>query len=38
DVMTSILRAGEEGAVITLTTTCDRPEPLSADAARALLK
>ncbi|MEO0746426.1 MAG: Gfo/Idh/MocA family oxidoreductase [Pseudomonadota bacterium] len=38
DVMTSILRAGEEGAVITLSTTCDRPEPLSADAARALLK
>ena len=38
DVMTSILRAGEEASVITLSTTCDRPEPLSAEAARALLK
>lgn len=38
DVMTSVLRAGEEGAVITLSTTCDRPAPLSAQAAAALLK
>ena len=38
DVMTSILRAGEEASVITLSTTCERPEPLSAEAARALLK
>ncbi|MEM7630730.1 MAG: Gfo/Idh/MocA family oxidoreductase [Pseudomonadota bacterium] len=38
DVMTAILRAGEERAVIPLSTTCVRPEPLTAEAARALLK
>ncbi|WP_299372887.1 Gfo/Idh/MocA family oxidoreductase [uncultured Tateyamaria sp.] len=37
DVMTSILTAGEKGEVVTLTTTCDRPAPLPADAAQALL-
>ncbi|WP_299296468.1 Gfo/Idh/MocA family oxidoreductase [uncultured Tateyamaria sp.] len=37
DVMTSILTAGERGEVVTLTTTCDRPTPLPADAAQALL-
>ncbi|WP_299743764.1 Gfo/Idh/MocA family oxidoreductase [uncultured Tateyamaria sp.] len=38
DVMTSILEAGERGEMVTLTTTCERPEPLTADAAQTLLK
>ncbi|WP_299201590.1 Gfo/Idh/MocA family oxidoreductase [uncultured Tateyamaria sp.] len=38
DVMTSILEAGERGEMVTLTTSCERPEPLTADAAQALLK
>ncbi len=38
DVMTSILRAGEEGTVIRLNTTCARPEPLGATDAAALLR
>lgn len=38
DVMTSILKAGETGQVVTLTTTCERPAPLGPDDARALLK
>ncbi len=38
DVMTSVLMAGEKGEMVTLTTTCERPDPLPADAARALLK
>ncbi|WP_299550407.1 Gfo/Idh/MocA family oxidoreductase [uncultured Tateyamaria sp.] len=38
DVMTSILQAGEQGEMITLNTTCARPEPLTAEAAQALLK
>jgi predicted dehydrogenase len=38
DVMTSILKAGETGQVITLSTTCERPAALPPDAARALLK
>ena len=37
DVMTSILRSGETGAFVELTTTCTRPEPLGPEAARALL-
>ena len=37
DVMTAILRAGEERKFITLTTTCERPDALSPDQARALL-
>jgi len=37
DVMTSILDAGEKGEVVTLTTSCARPAPLSGDAAQALL-
>lgn len=37
DVMTSILRAGEERRFIDLTTTCERPAALSPDEARALL-
>ena len=38
DVMTSILKAGETGQVITLTTTCERPAALGPDEAQALLK
>lgn len=38
DVMTSILVAGDTGKMITLSTTCARPEPLTAEAAQALLK
>jgi predicted dehydrogenase len=38
DVMTAILRAGETGAFEVLTTTCDRPDPLGPEAARALMK
>lgn len=38
DVMTSLLKAGESGAVVTLTTTCERPAPLGPDEAQALLK
>jgi predicted dehydrogenase len=37
DVMTSILKSGEMGAFVDLQTTCTRPEPLSPEAARALL-
>ena len=37
DVMTSILRAGEIGEWADIATTCDRPAPLSPDAALALL-
>jgi predicted dehydrogenase len=37
DVMTSILRSGEERRFIDLTTSCARPEPLSPAEAQALL-
>ena len=37
DVMTSALRAGEEGAFVELSTTCTRPEPLGPAEAQALL-
>ena len=37
DVMTSILRSGETGTFIDMTTTCDRPDALGPDAAQALL-
>jgi predicted dehydrogenase len=37
DVMSSILKSGEAGAFVDLTTTCTRPEPLGPEAARALL-
>jgi len=36
--MTSILRAGETGQVITLQTTCERPAALGIEEARALLR
>jgi predicted dehydrogenase len=38
DVMTSLLKAGETGKVITLTTTCTRPAALKPKDALALLK
>ena len=38
DVMTSILKAGETGQVMTLRTTCERPAALGPDEARALLR
>ena len=38
DVMLSILKAGETGEVVTLSTTCVRPEALGPDAARALMR
>ncbi|MDB5505969.1 MAG: Gfo/Idh/MocA family oxidoreductase [Devosia sp.] len=38
DVMTSLLKAGETGQVVTLTTTCTRPAALGPDEAQALLK
>ena len=37
EVMTSILEAGETGKVITMSTTCSRPDALSPDQARALM-
>jgi len=37
DVMTAILQSGETGAFVDLSTTCDRPEALSPEAAQALL-
>ena len=37
EVMTAILEAGESGRVIAMTTTCNRPDVLGPDAARALL-
>jgi len=38
DVMTSLLKAGEKGEVVTLSTTCERPAALGPDDALALLK
>lgn len=38
DVMTAILKSGETGAPVTLSTTCTRPDPLGPEAARALLR
>ncbi len=37
DVMTAILQSGEIGGFVELQTTCTRPAPLDADAARAML-
>lgn len=37
EVMTAILDAGDTGSVMTLTTTCGRPDGLDPDQARALL-
>ena len=38
DVMTSLLKAGETGKVVTLSTTCERPAALKPKDALALLK
>ena len=38
DIMTSILKSGENGQFVTLTTTCEQPAPLGPDEAAALLK
>ncbi|KRA50735.1 Gfo/Idh/MocA family protein [Devosia sp. Root635] len=38
DVMTSLLKAGESGQVLTLSTTCERPKALTPVEAQALLK
>jgi predicted dehydrogenase len=38
DVMTSVLKSGETGTFITLSTTCDQPAALDGVAAKALLK
>ena len=38
DVMTSLLKAGESGQVLTLSTTCERPLALTPEDAQALLK
>lgn len=38
EVMTGLLKAGETGEVLTLTTTCERPRALGPEAARALLR
>ncbi len=37
DVMTSILKSGETGRFVTVTTTCERPAPLGIDDAKALM-
>jgi predicted dehydrogenase len=37
DVMTSILRAGETGQVVQTSTTCERPDPLGPEDAKALM-
>jgi hypothetical protein len=37
DVMTGILRSGETGSFIDMTTTCTQPAALGIDEARALL-
>lgn len=37
DVMTSILKAGEARSWVEMSTTCNRPEPISAEQAQALL-
>ncbi len=38
DVLTSILKSGEEGRFVELTTRCTQPEPLGIDEALALLR
>ncbi|PYE84708.1 Gfo/Idh/MocA family protein [Pseudoroseicyclus aestuarii] len=37
DVMTSILKAGEQRGYVEMTTTCERPAPMTAEDARALM-
>ncbi|PRY23717.1 putative dehydrogenase [Aliiruegeria haliotis] len=38
DVMTSLLRSGETGSFVDLSTTCERPAPLDPGAAGALMR
>jgi predicted dehydrogenase len=38
DAMTSILKSGETGEFVSLTTTCERPAPLGPDEARQLIE
>jgi hypothetical protein len=38
DIMTSILKSGEEGRFVDLTTTCTQPAALGIEEAQALLK
>ncbi len=38
EVMTGVLEAGETGSFVSMTTTCERPEPLGPDAARGLME
>ncbi len=38
EVMTGLLKAGETGEVLTLTTTCERPRALGIEEAQALLR
>jgi predicted dehydrogenase len=38
DVMTSILKSGETGQVVEMTTTCDQPVPLGPEEAAGLLR
>lgn len=38
DVLTSILKSGEEGSFVNMTTTCTQPQPLGIDEALALLR
>ena len=37
EVMTSILKSGQTGKFVEMTTTCDRPEALGPKEAKALL-
>ncbi|MDD9977649.1 MAG: Gfo/Idh/MocA family oxidoreductase, partial [Boseongicola sp.] len=37
EVMTGVLKAGETGQVVTMTTSCDRPDALGPDAASKLM-
>ena len=38
EVMTSVLKSGENGEFVTMTTTCERPAPLPPEAAAAMMK
>ena len=37
EVMTAIIKAGETSSVMTMTTTCSRPDVLGPEKARALM-
>jgi hypothetical protein len=38
DIMTGLIRSAEARQTVTLTTTCERPQPLSNEQALALLR